>query len=284
MINKHYNKYPYRIGLNIAANDLGFHVTTSIDCILGRNYDKTHLYVVTIPDDNDRRTVYQFYNGFIYKSKEIIIEKILPLWDMYTIQQYLTTKTKTSTIDHVMREACKRGCLDIVQYLILIGATLNDRYNIHSHIFTASRYGHLNVVKYLVSIGVDIHNDAALRIAAMEGRLDVVKYLISTGYADIDCALRAASEKGHLNIVKCLIHNGANVHSIDDYAVRWAARNGHLDVVKYLVFWGADAAKDGVAQRWASENGHMDVVRYLVNNINYMYGTLPLDKLDYARE
>lgn len=73
----------------------------------------------------------------------------------------------------------------------------------------AAEYGHLDIVAYLISVGADIHSfeDIALTIAAEAGHLEVVKYLVTAG-ADIhvrdDYALRVAAEEGHLEVVEYL--------------------------------------------------------------------------------
>ena len=48
---------------------------------------------------------------------------------------------------------------------------------------SAAENGHLNIVQYLVSIGANIHasDDQALRLAAENGHLEIVQYLVSIG-------------------------------------------------------------------------------------------------------
>ena len=101
----------------------------------------------------------------------------------------------------------------------------------------ASFCGYLEIVKYLVSVGADIHTeyDKAVHNACVKGHLDIVKYLVSVG-ADIHIldgrALRAASLFGHLDIVKYLVSVGADAKN--DIAIRLASQFHHAKVVEFL--------------------------------------------------
>ncbi len=81
-----------------------------------------------------------------------------------------------SRLGNSLNEASENGHLDVVKYLISIGAKITK-----GALRLASRFGHLDVVKYLVSIGADIHvyKDDALKWAITNKHLDVVKYLKS---------------------------------------------------------------------------------------------------------
>ena len=133
----------------------------------------------------------------------------------------------------------------------------------------ASKNGHLDIVKYLVEIGASVHSqhDWALIEASHYGHLEVVKYLVKEGaniHSQHDRALINASGNGHLDIVKYLVKEGANIHGLNDHALILASENGHLDIVKYLVENGADIhAGNDEALRWASQKGHLEVFNYL---------------------
>ncbi len=78
-------------------------------------------------------------------------------------------------LDNPLNEASENGYLDVVKYLISIGAEMKEGVRL------ASRFGHLDVVKYLVENGADIHryNDDALAWAISNGHTGVIKYLRS---------------------------------------------------------------------------------------------------------
>ncbi len=240
-INKHCDEYP-RIGLNTSDNEF---IIMSFDKLYDNHYDKTHICVVRIP-----KGIRMFHAG------EIIIEKIMPLWDIYTIQ-YLILKTKPHNIDCILRNACKYGHLDVVQYLVGIGAMTDNRYYLSLSVYYASQFGHLDVVKYLTSMEVAIHSSDyayALYFISKKEQFDVVKYIVSPG------SLLCASRSGHLNVVKYLVSVGANIH----HALYEASSRGHLEVVKYLVSIDTNVHENRYnALRVAKKEGHINVVEYL---------------------
>ena len=95
----------------------------------------------------------------------------------YFVQQYSDHYTKNH-INIALHRASSGGNLDIVKYLIGLGA------NIHSYsesaLGTSAYHGHLDVVKYLVDHGADIHVDDKypLRWSVFMEKPDVTKYLI----------------------------------------------------------------------------------------------------------
>ncbi|AAV51133.1 putative ankyrin repeat protein [Acanthamoeba castellanii mimivirus] len=104
--------------------------------------------------------------------------------------------------------------------------------------------GRLDIVKYLVILGADIreNDDCVVRTACHNGHIEVVKYLVNQG-ADIraydDDAIRLASKNGHLYVVKYLVSQGVNFRKYNDYEINWASQNGHGSVVDFLVSKGA---------------------------------------------
>ncbi len=111
-------------------------------------------------------------------------------------------------------------------------------------LFWASRDGHLEIVKYLVSLGANIkakYNQAVV-YASENGHLEIVKYLVSQG-ADIkdrdNSAVIYASKNGHLETVKYLVSQGADIKAQYDSAVIYASRGRHSKTVRYLVSQGA---------------------------------------------
>ncbi len=199
----YYGGYPYRIGLNTLKDDFYGLYYDTLQSIF-HSYIPPHgnkICILTIPKESK----VDITKGLSTKSDKIIIEKIMPLWDIQTIQ-YLVS-IGANICNNVLRSASAKGHLDIVQYLISIGS------NIHAYddcaFRWASEYGHLHVVQYLVSVGADIHagDDYALRWASMNGHLEIVKYLVSVG---------------------------ADIHALNEQALQWASFGGHLDVVEYL--------------------------------------------------
>ncbi len=176
VIKDNYNIDPhhYRIGLNTCDDGLYFVEPQHIFAYV-MNGDK--VCIITIPKDKD--DMQSPYLEDILRSDTIIIEKIMPLWDIKTIQYLISIGADVHYHgDAVFEWAAYHGHLDIVQYLVLVGANITNWALCH-----AAEGGHLDIVKYLVSLGADIHADdnAALRWACLRNHLDIVQYLISMG-------------------------------------------------------------------------------------------------------
>lgn len=170
-------------------------------------------------------------------------------------------------IKYAIWEACERGDLKIISYLL--GKTdfteLLDFAVMHS-----SKKGQLHAVKYLVDLGADITAAGNFTViaASQENHLDTVKYLVENGAdisADDDFPIRFASSHGNLEMVKYLVENGADIFVDDNYPIRVASSRGDLEMVKYLVKSGADIFTDNTFTiRIASKEGHLELIKYLV--------------------
>lgn len=177
------------------------------------------------------------------------------------------TKFGKITLNQALKKSCKHGHLDVVKYLVILGA--NVRFCNNNSIQLASKYGYLEIVKYLIDCGSDFRSDynAAFRLASEFGRIEVVKYLVAKGTkinAEKNYAFRKACRNGHINIVKFLINHGADIKSDNNYALRKASKYGHLDIVKILVEKGADVKTDNnYAIRKAYSNKHYDISDFL---------------------
>ncbi len=76
--------YPYRIGLNTIQYRKYFRSFLCVNIKYIELYFKlvdTPLYIVTIPSD-----AHVDYDYMTASTNKIIVEKILPLWDIYTLQ------------------------------------------------------------------------------------------------------------------------------------------------------------------------------------------------------
>ncbi len=276
---KSYDPYPYRIGLNTTKHGCKWGCKGGCDCSLGyvtlqhvfpRMRYGTKICIITVPKDVQ---IIQIGNNGKFKCDKFIIEKMIPIWEIETIQYLMSIgagsfhngDTIIHTDEWVLQWASAHGLLDVVQYLAFIGINIYAGNN--EALRLASEKGHLKIVQYLVSMGANTYS--ALHMAAFEGHLDIVQYLVSMGdyiHSDVNRAFRLVSERGHLDVVKYLVSIGANIHSEDDHALRWASENGHLEVVQYLVSMGANVdADDGWPIQTASTNGHLKIVQYLVS-------------------
>jgi ankyrin repeat protein len=146
--------------------------------------------------------------------------------------------------------AVRSGLLDIAEFLLSCGATLND--TPYSAIMEAAECGRLEVLKWLVKQGADLDT------------------IIEPGGRSV---MHFAASSGHLETVKWLVLQGGDVDSIDDSGqtlLHLAAENGHLDLCHWLLLQGLEVDQpdcDGVTPlRLAVRGAHADVVSFLLLN------------------
>ena len=178
--------------------------------------------------------------------------------------------------------AARYGQLEVVKYLLELGADLNHQDNEgYTALFLAARYGKLEFVKYLQELGADLNHQnnkgyTALIWAAATGQLEVVKFLCELG-ADLNhkdnvgnTALVKAIELDQLEVVKYLQEQDAELNHQDKEgytALLWAAATGQLEVVKCLCELGADLNhqdnEGNTALLLAARYGKLEFVKYL---------------------
>ena len=100
-------------------------------------------------------------------------------------------------------KACKKGHLNVVQYLFENGIVDN---NVKCYI------------DYDCDYGCIVYDDTPFHIAALYGHLNIVQYFVIKKYVDIDVKglyertpLHCACENGYLSIVIFLVSHGANI-------------------------------------------------------------------------
>jgi ankyrin repeat protein len=186
-----------------------------------------------------------------------------------------------------LREAAKNGCLPMVEYLVDMGADVNQYYTFENDYLYeedwsdidseydilewGSERGNFEIAEFLVDNKDDIYknwNDA-LRSSSTNIRLHIEKYLAddesdlaldTTMYTSLEWA----SKYGHLEVVKYLIKNSTNTDNTE--AIELAARYGHLEVVKCLT--KTDYCSLYEAKELAKKYGHIKIFNYLSNEIH----------------
>ncbi|CAI4222060.1 unnamed protein product [Auanema sp. JU1783] len=155
--------------------------------------------------------------------------------------------------------AASEGNLDVVEFLIRIGADPNVRGNVSIE-------------------GETIESATPLWVAAAQGRENVVRFLVSEAGADINLAtstsstpLRSACYDGHLSIVKFLVENGADIETpnrLGHTPLMIASFKGKTSVVRYLLSKGASITqrsfKGNTALHDAAEGDHAEVCEVLL--------------------
>lgn len=183
-------------------------------------------------------------------------------------------------------EACKRGDLDAVKYLIeKEGANPNvtDLLYRKTPLHWACELDRLDIIKCLVEHGANLkptnyYRETPLHTAFKYSNLKVVKYLMAQGANFIDNALPATTllyescKRGNLEVVQYLVEEqGVNPKDIIIYTegspLYEACKHGNLQLVKYLVELGANLntpCEGHTPLYWACKGGNLEFVKYLV--------------------
>jgi len=145
--------------------------------------------------------------------------------------------------------ACAEGDYDFVQTLVKTGINING---IGSEGFTplmmAASENEAEIVNYLLIEGADVNQISegwtALLEAADEGSLESMKYLLDAG-ADVNyystphspTAITMAASEGKLECLKLLLQHGANINGIGESIppLHMAAGEGKRGIVDYLI-------------------------------------------------
>ena len=173
----------------------------------------------------------------LIKTKElkklIMISVIIKMMLQFTLieKQNVDIDIKGYDAQTPLVYACKKGHLQIIEYLISKGADVNEEHKDGLHVIHyAAMFGHLDIVQYLVE------------------RQNIDVNIKGTFISNIKTPLHFACKFGYLPIVEYLISKGANIEAKDELEqtpLHYASDYGIIDIVKYLVSKGANKnAKD----------------------------------------
>ncbi|KAJ7445419.1 ankyrin repeat-containing domain protein [Mycena latifolia] len=212
--------------------------------------------------------------------------------NIHTVGHQLLSEINKEGLDSALYAAASNGNLQLAQFLIKGGATVNmqggqGRTEQHDQVKDSNpkrqifrNYNDCERAKH----GTPLH------AAAVQGDLSMVQLLIKNGASvnaeigEYGTALAAASYHGHKAIVQLLINEGADVNvkgGDHGHALQAASSAGHQAVVQLLINNGAEVntckgqeyGLDSALQA-ASYAGHQEVVKFLLTkgaNIN-MHG------------
>lgn len=174
--------------------------------------------------------------------------------------------------------ACKKGHINIVEYLIDSGLDIN--YDNEYALIQACVGNHLEVVKLLVEKGSRLKNDDILSFTCFSNSVEVLKYLIKLGIkvnVKRNIALIDSAIEGHFEILKLLVENGADVNAENDKAIKVASTSGHYIIVEYLLNNGGKITDETVEDCIDIKNYQM--VKYLVK-MGYNMNRLSFEYLE----
>ena len=140
--------------------------------------------------------------------------------------------------------------LEILRYLLFLIDPKEKEYDGTTCLYYAIIHGFLDIVKYLVALGADPkeksnYGSTCLHYATSHGYLDIVKYLIALG-ADPEEKSKYGSTPftlavywGHTEIVKYLLDFG--IKNINHkFPLHEAILKNNIEIIKYLLQYGAD--------------------------------------------
>ncbi|CAG8978645.1 hypothetical protein HYALB_00009461 [Hymenoscyphus albidus] len=125
-------------------------------------------------------------------------------------------------------KAASRGDMELVKFFLGIGVDADidifkESIGYQTALAVASAGGHLDVMEYLISIGARLNppfdrnrkcwDRSPLTAASEEGMLEAVEVLLQAGAnVDGDLGLYAAVSKGHLLVARCLLEAGSDAN------------------------------------------------------------------------
>ena len=167
---------------------------------------------------------------------------------------------------NALHEACLKGKLDVVRYLIGIGVNVNAKtVTGETGLHLAAKSGHIDVAEYLLQHDADVKHfrltgHTALHFAAARGDIPLARLMLDAG-ADIEASqldgvtpLYISAERGQMYMTRFLIKRGAKVDRPCTEQKRTplhvASSMGHLAVIEALLMAGANLhAKNTLLQR-----------------------------------
>lgn len=152
--------------------------------------------------------------------------------------------------------ACRAGNLSYIKVLIASGNT----YALNVGLLVASGQGFIDIVQYLLEIGATDVEWGMVR-ACEHGHIDVVKLLISNGAKEVNRGLESACRKGWLDIIDLMIEQGANDWNS---GLRMACDNGLLNIAQIMISKGANCWNDGLLLSCYS--GYPSLVELMISN------------------
>jgi len=236
---------------------------------------------------NDERILYDRLHKLIVDGK---LDSVKNIVETYSVD--LSKYDNDERYTPIIHTAVKRRNIELIQYLIENGASVNARTSSGETALHLAASKDSDIVKLLIEKGADVNaiydsngdRLSPLCCAAESSSIEAAKYLIEKG-ADIkglneDCAsslLRLAAYDAEYDIFLLLARQQPKTYDWQK-ALFYGIKGGNLDIVKYIAkkkgvkvkaysdFWRASPIGEAVKVRLTSENQQpLEVVKYLIS-------------------
>ncbi|AGF84990.1 repeat protein [Moumouvirus goulette] len=216
------------------------------DCSFNNKFN-VKIYLPWVCSYSDLEHVKYFFNYSIDRGENIddILDECLRhavLSDL-DIVKYLVEIGANINNPNLYEDAIINGCIDIVKYLVQCGV---DYHIVGDKIIKATMInGHVNIFEYFMDLDLKINNEKNkfLCLAIRKGNFEIINYLYKIGFCyDINCADDFSYLCGlvgiyNLNTIKFIFENtDANFFDKDtiDKCYNQAARNFRISTMEYL--------------------------------------------------
>lgn len=164
-----------------------------------------------------------------------------------------------TNLDRAFGTACKRGYIDLVQWII---ATYGEHikhdniYSVRGHLFTACRFGHQDIAKLIIKNGIQV----AFMLQGAYGSCDK-NFMIG-------CALEGACWYGDRDFVDWILKKApSNVNRVDfDRGLLGACAGGQMELVLFMINLGANNFEKSFLRSTAY--GKFSITKLLTARVN----------------
>ncbi len=156
-------------------------------------------------------------------------------------------------INYGLYGACLGNHILLVSKMISLGAG-----NINEALKYACKSGSLELVKYLVAIGAEDTDNTCLRYACSSGSIEVVKFMTSRGSNWYELGLCYACKSANHQMIDLMIDYGAT--DLNN-ALTYAYKGGSYETIKYLTALGATIPEYDNIMYYLCYSGRLDMVK-----------------------
>lgn len=196
-------------------------------------------------------------------------------------------------MDKIINKLIKSAKENDLENLIYLTKKIKDVKVYNQALLQSCQSGNLNIVKYLIKIGADIHfqDEFPLMISITNNDLDMVKYLVESGadiHYDNESPLIESCSYGYIDIVVLLLESGADIHVQDDIVLIESIIINDNDLVRILINNSANLrAQNDRPLIEAIRNNNHELIVFLVENnadVNAQNGQPLIDSVEFVQD